>query len=157
MDPYYPLKEGRRFVYRYLDAEQEGEASATRLCRAVAFGPRAVSCVWDVNVDGPRPWTRSFKAARGPEGIVEDERWILRPPVEAGTEWRDGADAFRIASAAARVEVPAGEFADCLEVVFGNEDTGGGSLFFAPGVGLVRLEQRGERGGHRFELVRVEG
>jgi len=157
IDLFYPLQEGRKAVYRYTDPERRGPATAELLTRHVARDGDRWSAVWEELIaDGGRPWRRRFTARRGPEGILEDERWIVRTPLEPGGTWETEGDEFRIVSLEGEVRVPAGKFERCLHVDYFNEDTGGGKLLFARGAGLVFKEQWGERGGHRYELLRVE-
>ena len=154
IDEYYPLKEGRSLRYAFDGSERPDPGTAERRTEAVTPGENCLEAVWEETLrNGDEPFVRRFEARRSPEGVFEDGRWLIRAPLEAGQSWEDGPDRFEIVSVEATVEVPAGRFEDCLHVEYGNEDTGGGSLFYAPGTGLVQWKQWGERGGHTYRLT----
>jgi len=156
-DAYYPLAPGRRLVYGYEEAERPGPGEAVRRVRWVEPGPAGVEALWEESLRGGGPdRSRTFGSRLEPEGLLEDGRWLLRAPLVKNAHWVDGPDRFEVASTEEEVQVPAGLFQGCLRVEFDNEDTGGGSIVFAPGVGMVLRRQWGERGGHRYELVRVD-
>lgn len=158
---WYPLRKGRTMVYRYEDPELPGPSKlgvASRSCLAARRLVGGLAGVVEERIEsGGKPWVRSFEVRIGVFGIREWDRLVLKEPLDPATRWEDGPDAFRIASLTETVTVPGGRFEGCLLVTYYSEDIGGGSLWFAPGTGLVRSEQYGERGPHLYELTRVVG
>jgi RNA polymerase sigma factor (sigma-70 family) len=107
---------------------------------------------------------------------MEQPSLILKLPPQVGAEWTGIAyfDGFEgatvVESATEKVEVPAGIFEYCLKVkttitgsakkeVFSSSENafirGTRTMYFAPGVGLVKLEYQHETG-HRTEIVLMD-
>ena len=67
-----------------------------------------------------------------------------------------GAYEMRIKAVDAEVTVPAGTF-KCVQVVCFVEDMGADSVWYAPGVGMVKAERKVEPPGRRvYELMSVK-
>jgi len=158
---YYPVEKGKVLVYRYMSPELPGRRRQTRLEREILRVERTgktYKLVWAVRFpELPPEWSHKFRARRSPKGVFSDEEWIIRSPVRKGRKWKSEnyAAGFRIMSVKARVKVPAGVFRDCLHVSYYDDDIGGGDIYFAGGIGVVRKSQWGEGDPHDYELVKV--
>ncbi len=153
LDEYYPIVEGRAYVYRYESAEWPQKSTATMRVKGVSQAGRKTTATWEeTNPDPPdpsMPSVRSWKIERSGKGVLEGDKdwsyWVIRTPLKKGASWqRDDGTTFMIVSLAERVEVPAGVYENCLRVTYENENTGTGERYYAKGVGLVRSIQRGE-------------
>jgi len=91
-------------------------------------------------------------------GIRDSKRYLLRHPLEAGSQWStvvsvSSIERNKILDAGFTCEAPAGTFQDCVRVESQNRIDAERSLInemtFAPGVGLVRvslfLDEKGRR------------
>ena len=81
-------------------------------------------------------------------GVRDQKRYLLRDPVEVGTEWSNvvsvsSVERYKIVSANVSCESPAGHFEGCVVVESTNRVGEGKALVneltFAPRVGLVRV------------------
>lgn len=154
LEPWYPLHLGHTTVYLINDPELP--AGGGKLTRRVVASERRDAGLYAIvreslGTDGPGS-ARELPALVSIIGVREGDRWILMPPLKVGTSWEDGPDAMEITAVGEWVKVPAGNFADCVKVVYTNEDTGGGTLWLARDVGLLKAEQFGERGPFTLEL-----
>lgn len=136
MAEHFPLQAGRFWEY---EAESSRGRRRVRVeVLSVEHDPGATRAVGRTRV-GEGPWLEfsvvEDAAALRVEGVVE-----FPLPPRVGAEWEGGGDALRVESLAARCEVPAGAFTDCLRVVvlIAGGDSGSGERLYAPGVGLVR-------------------
>lgn len=129
---YYPLAEGSRWSYQV--GEPDGQEVLIELTGR--------SDGYFVDQRGGRLRADAF-------GIRDEKRYLLRDPVKPGTTWTNvvavsAAEHYRILSALAPCEVPAGRFEDCAQVesrVRVNEGvTLVNTMTFARGVGLVRVQ-----------------
>lgn len=84
------------------------------------------------------------------EGLRDPSRYLIRRPLRRGATWKSIVDVgksnrFEIVDTAASVTVPAGTFHDVLVVRGLDDSVAGGEMeyvfSYAPGVGLVRMEQ----------------
>ena len=98
-------------------------------------------------------------------GVRDDKRYLIREPVTAGTTWTnvvsvEAAEHYKIVSARASCEVPAGHFPDCVvvesRVRAPRDATLVNELTFAHGVGLVRVATVLEQGGRRLPQTKIE-
>lgn len=81
-------------------------------------------------------------------GVRDQKRYLLRDPVEVGTEWSNvvsvsSVERYKIVSANVSCDAPAGHFEGCVVVESTNRVGEGKALVneltFAPRVGLVRI------------------
>ena len=153
LEEFYPIVEGRAYVYRYESPEWPQKSTATMRVKGVSQAGGKTTATWEeTNPDPPGPSTpsvRSWKVERSGKGVLEGDKdwsyWVIRTPLRKGMFWkRDDGTTFTIVSLAERIEVPAGVYENCLQVTYDNEDLGTGELYYAKGVGLVRSIQRGE-------------
>ena len=129
----YPLAEGNVWSY---DVETGVGPPVLAISRVI--GERGE--VFEVRNDGGD----AIEYERRPEGLwrVESETWLLRGPIEVGTEWASAnGRTARIRSVDERVEVAAGTFEGCVRV----DEAGGGDgrgifTIYCPDVGPVVLE-----------------
>jgi hypothetical protein len=99
-------------------------------------------------------------------GIRDRERYLIKNPVQEGQTWGnilspDSQERYRIESAGAPCEVPAGHFQPCIVVVGRTlvgvqQDALVNRMTFARGIGLVRSEVLLERGGSQTLQSRLE-
>jgi hypothetical protein len=128
---YYPLREGNAWSY---DVDT-GEPSTTLAITRVEA------------VDGDVVQVKTAKAVvryeARPEGIrvLPGDAWLIRAPLREGATWpARGGRTATLFSMHARIETPAGRFAQCMEVV-----ELGGKLelevrtIYCPGVGPVSI------------------
>lgn len=152
LEDYYPIIEGRVYRYRYESAEWPQKSTATMRVKNVSSAGGKTTAVWEeTNPDPPdpkEPWVRKWNAERSAEGVMEGDKdwsqWVIRTPLRVDTTWESGASKFTIRSLKKTVKVPAGVFKDCLAIGYEAEGIGGGTLYYAKGVGLVRSSQWGE-------------
>jgi len=136
---YFPLAVGNRWSYR-----------------ATGGGAETVEQVEIRGVkDGQYQDNRGRTFWVSPDGLRDQSRVLLRGPVEAGRTWtvRLGPDAvehWRIVSVAEPCSVPAGRFADCVQVESRTAAAGGAELVnritFAAQVGIVQIRTALVRG-----------
>lgn len=139
---YFPLAVGNHWTY---DASYLGERS-TRRVEIVAFRDGSY-----VDRDG-----RALRVDA--EGVRDQVRYLLHEPLTAGATWTSviapgSAEHYRVVSARAPCEAPAGKFPDCVEVesrTLADPRTPGRLLVnrvtFAAGVGIVRVRTVLEEG-----------
>jgi hypothetical protein len=91
-------------------------------------------------------------------GVRDSNRYLLRHPVEAGSQWTNvvsvsSMERYKILDAGYTCDTPAGTFRDCVRVESQNridaDRTLVNEMTFAPGVGIVRvslfLQEKGRR------------
>jgi hypothetical protein len=91
-------------------------------------------------------------------GVRDQKRYLLRDPVEIGTEWSNvvsvsSIERYKIVAAAQGCDAPAGHFEDCAVVESRNRVQEGkvlvNELTFAPKVGLIRIATLLENNGQK--------
>ena len=153
---WYPL-EDCTLVYTYGDPEVPGPAVAERVFRRAREQGGEWLGEMEETIRSERGAQRAVIELRvSAEEVQEGPTVILRAPTAAGTAWTDGPDDWRIDAVGVAVTVPAGTFHQCLRVVYTNEDIGGGVLWLAQGIGMVKHERYGERGPFLYELQTVK-
>lgn len=140
-----------------------------------SLGARAPSLFWPLNLGNTWTYSRRFLGEAGsltvsivkrgedesyvdstgskfwvtPLGIRDNERYLLRSPLEKGEHWRaqtgpETTEFFEVAEDDALVTVPAGRFEHCLIVRTTTRLPAGSRMLnvaaYAPNVGLVRNE-----------------
>ncbi|HLT29714.1 MAG TPA: hypothetical protein VK013_06710 [Myxococcaceae bacterium] len=129
---YYPLEVGNRWSYRIVGSS--GGLQTVEL----------VGRQQDAFVD-----QQGGQLTVDEEGIHDGARYLLKAPVRSGTRWSNVISAtatehYRIISALAPCEVPAGRFDDCAVVEARQRVDDGvtlsNTMTFARGVGLVRVQ-----------------
>lgn len=129
---YYPLEVGNRWSYRIVGSS--GGLQTVEL----------VGRQQDAFVD-----QSGGQLTVDEEGVHDGARYLLKSPVRTGTQWRNVISAtatehYRIVSALAPCEVPAGRFEDCAVVEARQRVDDGvtlaNTMTFARGVGLVRVQ-----------------
>ena len=132
---YFPLQTGH--IYQYAVEGESGEGvMMTRVTRADAQGG---------DLQGPRG-TKTFQYV--PDGVVLATGgtlpvYVLKTPLQVGTKWRGQAGStVEITEVGAKVEVPAGAYADCIKTV---EQRGGDrpmrvATTYCADTGIVQLE-----------------
>lgn len=129
---YYPLEVGNRWSYRIV-----GSASGLQTVELVGRQQGAF-----VDQGGGQ-------LTLDEEGIHDGSRYLIKAPVRTGTRWSNVISAtatehYRIVSALAPCEVPAGRFDDCAVVEARQRVDDGvtlsNTMTFARGVGLVRVQ-----------------
>lgn len=132
---YYPLGVGSRWSYSVTDRSEP-----------VAIELVALQEGFHVDQSGQ-------KLASDEMGIHDGRRYLLQNPVRTGTKWHNVVSAtatehYRIVSAKAPCEVPAGSFDDCARVEsrqrVDDHVTLVNTMTFARGVGLVRVQVEAE-------------
>jgi len=102
--------------------------------------------------------SQGAKLTEDAEGLRDDKRYLLKNPVQEGTEWDNVVSAsarehYRIVQADAPCEVPAGHFEHCVTVESQTrtaEVTLTNTLTFAPHVGIVRLSTHADTQGKQI-------
>ena len=129
---YYPLEVGNRWSYRI--------AGSSGGLQTVELVGRQQDAFVDQN---------GGQLTIDEEGIHDGARYLLKAPVRTGTRWSNVISAtatehYRIVSALAPCEVPAGRFDDCAVVEarqrVDDAVTLSNTMTFARGVGLVRVQ-----------------
>lgn len=136
VDRLYPMRPGSVWTYDVDTGEGLPVLAITRVLSAEQ-GPNGTR----VEISSG---SESLHYELRPDGLVrtDSDTYLLRAPIAKGTQWdeQDGARA-EITSVEARASTPAGEFAQCTEVV----ESGGPSqkrirTVFCPDVGPVEIE-----------------
>lgn len=133
----YPM--GPHYVWTF-DIDTQTGMSSLGITRVIAMEGQAVR----IAADGGEQHTYELRA----EGIYRPETstWLLRDPIAVGQEWPStlGRTAH-VTSVSEVVDVTAGHFTDCVEVV---EDGGDSGLHvrtvYCQGIGPVIVESRQE-------------
>lgn len=100
---------------------------------------------------------------RRPEGIwhVEGEAWLLKAPLEVGTEWDSiGGRSARIGSIDEAVSTPSGDYSGCVRVdEEGGEDGRRLSTVYCREIGMTfqRISMQMDMGGEAGVTVRLRG
>lgn len=98
-------------------------------------------------------------------GVRDQKRYLLRDPVEVGTEWSNvvsvsSVERYKIVSANVSCDAPAGHFEGCVVVESTNRVGEGKALVneltFAPKVGLVHLKVVAEADGRRMPQTELQ-
>jgi hypothetical protein len=149
-EAYYPLAVGNRWTYR---ARLLGEERVQEV--------RVLRKEGGYFVD-----SAGGMLAADPWGVRDDKRYLLKNPVETGSSWTNvvsvsSVERYQVVSTGGGCEVPAGVFADCVQVEGRNAVDGSTTLVneltFAAGVGLVRIRVEAEqKGGRRIPQTLVE-
>jgi len=134
---YFPKEDN--MVYAYKAVDFVAGTSGVLILRVRRRGDEGVELI-----GGAQPQRISFRS----DGILRDNdgTYVLRSPLETGKSWPGGPGATRrIRATNATVQVPAGVFSHCLEVV--EERTGSiqGNIIttFCADVGIVKMESNG--------------
>ncbi len=94
------------------------------------------------------PWQPGNQLFTDAFGVRDQKRYLLRDPVEVGTEWSNvvsvsSVERYKIIAANVGCDCPAGHFEGCVVVESTNKVAEGKALVneltFAPKVGLVRV------------------
>ncbi len=149
LSAYYPLQVGNTWTY------QVGLLGETTTQQVKILGQEG-----GVFVDnkGGRLSVDTF-------GVRDDKRYLLRGPLEAGTQWTNvvsvsSIERYRILDAGFNCSAPAGRFENCVRVEGRNRVDANTTLIneltFAPGVGLVTIETAAEVKGQRIPQAKLE-
>lgn len=154
---YFPFIAGLKLYYASVSYSAM-VPSVVRLFRTVASVARDDGGTTAVITDqwGADP-AKSYPLRLDAAGLWDSRTLLFPLPLKVGASWE--ADAVRfpmcsVASLKAKASTLWGDYANCLQVDFGDEDTGSGSRFYAPGVGLVREQFGGE--GDPWALVLLD-
>lgn len=141
----YPLQEGNAWSYEVDTGDNEKTLAVHRV----------------ISVDADQAEVLTGKDVQryrvSDEGIMRlsNSVWLLKAPIEIGAEWPSSSGmTARVSSVNARVETPAGEYKDCVEI----QESGGESgkrvtTVYCPGVGPVFLESRIRLQGQEISVV----
>lgn len=155
MSDYYPLKRGQTRRYRSR-APGEGQAEYTVETVSVTSVPRGPASATMRNVVHTRPpQVSEYEVDKNDAGVFERGEKALPLPPRVGAAWDAGGRAYEIVADQEVVSTPAGLFIDCLKVQYliAGGDAGGGTRYYAPGVGLVKEECADEADPFVAELV----
>jgi hypothetical protein len=131
-DNLYPLGEGYVWSYQVDNGLEQvlGVAQVTAV-----VGPRV-----EISALGGEP----FVYERREGGIFRpaSQTWLLKAPITVGATWEaPSGRTARVVTVSARIEVPAGEFTDCVRIEEdGGEDQKTIKTVYCPGVGPVYVE-----------------
>lgn len=149
---YFPLAVGNRWIYE----SSEGTETAPALESWEVVGQHGQ--IFVVRIQQPFVTTEGIteQLVSTPDGIgrVAGEisvseplrsapQFFLKVPLQVGTSWKNRDGRYAITLVDESVTVPAGTFANCLEVT--RWSTGGTATvmtLYAPGVGMVQREER---------------
>ncbi|MBW2460355.1 MAG: hypothetical protein JRH11_01830 [Deltaproteobacteria bacterium] len=131
-DHLYPL--GIDYVWSY--QVDNGIEDVLGVARVIAvIGPRI-----EISALGGEP----FVYERREGGIYRpaSSTWLLKAPITVGAEWEaPSGRTARVTSVSARIEVPAGEFEDCVRIEEdGGDDQKTVKTVYCPGIGPVYVE-----------------
>jgi hypothetical protein len=165
---YWPMAEGNLWTYRYLviGMAQDSTPDTTIVEDAMAW-----KCGELVTLDsGIKAWAMSvgpsdsvyFREVGNAVLLYEDasdaepDTWLALP-LQEGKTWTYAGGTMLVREQGT-VEVPAGTYKNCWRVqMLAVADQGGTSIWFAPNVGMVLMEQSYDYGGYtygmRYELT----
>jgi len=132
---YYPLRVGNSWTYKVNTMGEQTEQT--------------------ISIGGTEG--KFFKLEGGAAGLIhrdgygirDQHRYLLKFPVELGGKWQsilahDSIERYEITAVGEQVEVPAGTFKGCTVVSskqsIDKDKALGNRVWFAPGVGIVRLQ-----------------
>lgn len=154
-DDYYPLELGQ--VREYLSKSTRGqfriEIETIEVDHPSLPSRGKIRSVFH----GAKKETSEYVVRREDEGVYEGEELQIGFPLKLGTTWFVDPREFTIAALDEVVTSKAGIFVNCLRVdyLIGGGAGGGGSHFYAPGVGLVKREVKEEIDTFDWELISV--
>ncbi|MBQ4334465.1 MAG: hypothetical protein IJC63_03760 [Myxococcaceae bacterium] len=99
------------------------------------------------------------------EGLRDDKRYLLKEPIACGHKWMavlsvTSTERYEIVETDLAVDTPKGRFEGCVQVRAHNRIDANRALesdwFFAPGVGIVRIETRLREGDRQIPQSRIE-
>lgn len=139
---YYPLAVGNSWTYRASPAPEGADTRRIEILR------EEEGFFVDNNEPPARLQARST-------GIFDGDRFLLEDPLEVGHAWMaiptvSAVERYEIVATDLEVQTPAGHFLRCVRVKAEQEDASRGGppvtlvvlWTYAPGVGLVSIEQR---------------
>lgn len=165
MKDYFPLKEKTRYEYEFKSTEFDGVATVyvdilkvNKKGSIVNADARMIFKLRDENIT-------KFK-------IKKDGKWVITtngitiggrkefpiPPLE-GKKWDEYPDYNEIISVTDKVSIKAGKFSNCLKVMtkIGGGDGGIAFRYYAPNVGYILEDWKGEDRQMYAELVSIRG
>ncbi len=154
---YYPLIAGAVLEYRRDDAAEKIEVLSVGREDAASGSMTAVvaKCRRTWQWDGGAPDVSDVEIVKSDFGVYYAKEKLFPLPPKVGAKWNVPPDDFEIVSFEARVDVPAGGFDGCMHIryLIGAGDGGGGEIFYAPGIGLVKEVCRDEASPYELNLV----
>jgi hypothetical protein len=131
-DNLYPLGEGYVWSYQVDNGIEQ------------VLGVAQVTAVIDQRIEVSALGGEPFVYELRPEGIYRpaSSTWLLKAPIRMGAEWpAPSGRTARVTSVSQRIEVPAGEFEDCVRIEEdGGEDQKTVKTVYCPGIGPVYVE-----------------
>ncbi len=146
---FHPLAIGNRWTYRGTLAGQEVERTVT--IRGIEQGFFVDDANGRLKVDA--------------DGLRDDKRYLIRNPVARGQKWMavlsvTSTERYEIVETGLAVDTPKGHFEDCIQVRAINRIDAGRALesdwFYAPGVGIVRMQTRLRDGDRVIPQAHIE-
>lgn len=148
---YFPIKKNIKLEYEYTSSEFLGkkrviieiseysEKDNSAKAKMIIFkGNRYESTDYNIYI------TESGILAT--DSILDGKRTEIAFPVKLGKVWTEGRNKNRISSLNAKITVPAGELTNCIKIItkIADGDAGSAVRYYAPGIGLVYEEVKGE-------------
>lgn len=139
LEHYYPLAVGRSWRYRLIFLGQERGELKQRV-EAVRHSQRSSFWKMERQLSGAEP--EQYSVVVSAEELRIASATVLRAPIEPGARWHDsgpeGVLLYEVERIGFSESVPAGRFADCVEVVARRNDVEIQRTIFAPGTGMIR-------------------
>lgn len=147
---YFPLHKGSKWVYQGTGNEYASfsrEVLFTEGNKAQTLEINGGADVTKIYQITSNTVTEIFKQAESSAPVnmlhvkSNEQRILLKSPLSIGTKWNDGNTKIEIVDTAAKVETPAGTFANCIKVksTF-SADSSVMYQYYAKGVGMVQQD-----------------
>lgn len=159
MHEYFPLERGAVREYDIENAQGKGSLVIEILDVVVTDAAKTAKCRRTVRRPGEKEAVVDFTVIKDADGVREGDSVEFKHPLKVGTEWIAPPRRHWIEALDAAVKTPAGEFKACLKVAYliAEGDGGSGERHYAPGVGLVSIEENDEADPYTCRLVRITG
>ena len=157
MHEYFPLVPGAVREYALENAQGKGSLIIEILDVVVTDAAKTAKCRRAVRRPGEKETVVEYTVIKDADGVREGDAPEFKHPLKVGTEWIVSPRRYWIEALDAAVKTPAGEFKDCLRVAYliAEGDGGSGERYYAPGIGLVSVEENDAADPYACRLVNV--
>jgi len=156
---YFPLGAGLLREYGCKSAGGSGIIRIEVLRVTVAGGAATAQCRRVARLNGEPEKNEDFMVVRDAEAVRSGERIEFVLPARVGAKWESRPNQYGIEALDAEVRTPAGLFKGCMKVgyLIAGGDGGSGERYYAPGIGLVKVDHHDEADPFTWELLKASG
>lgn len=156
---YFPLRAGALREYSFENAAGSAIIRIEILKVTTAEAMATAQCRRVTKIGTQPEKAEEFLIVRDAESIRSGSSIEFVLPARVGASWVSPPNEYRIEALDAEAPTPAGKFKGCLKVGYSiaGGDGGSGERYYAPDVGLVKLDHHDEADPFRWELLRASG